>query len=77
MATLADLEWADGIAFGTPARFGNVAALTDALRAGTASRSRACRERQQSKVRVLHGLLLPQSPGLIRAGFRRRTALSN
>jgi NAD(P)H dehydrogenase (quinone) len=25
-ASLADLEWADGIAFGTPARFGNVAA---------------------------------------------------
>jgi NAD(P)H dehydrogenase (quinone) len=25
-ATLADLEWADGIAFGTPTRFGNVAA---------------------------------------------------
>jgi NAD(P)H dehydrogenase (quinone) len=26
VATLADLEWADGIAFGTPTRFGNVAA---------------------------------------------------
>jgi NAD(P)H dehydrogenase (quinone) len=25
-ATLADLEWADGIAFGTPTRFGNVSA---------------------------------------------------
>jgi NAD(P)H dehydrogenase (quinone) len=25
-ATLADLEWADGVAFGTPTRFGNVAA---------------------------------------------------
>src|SRR6266536_664357 len=25
-ASLADLEWADGIAFGTPTRFGNVAA---------------------------------------------------
>jgi NAD(P)H dehydrogenase (quinone) len=25
-ATLADIEWADGIAFGTPTRFGNVAA---------------------------------------------------
>ena len=26
VASLADLEWADGIAFGTPTRFGNVAA---------------------------------------------------
>ena len=26
VATVADLEWADGIAFGTPTRFGNVAA---------------------------------------------------
>jgi NAD(P)H dehydrogenase (quinone) len=26
LATLADLEWADGFAFGTPTRFGNVAA---------------------------------------------------
>ncbi len=26
VATLADLDWADGIAFGTPTRFGNVAA---------------------------------------------------
>jgi NAD(P)H dehydrogenase (quinone) len=26
VATLSDLEWADGIAFGTPTRFGNVAA---------------------------------------------------
>ena len=26
VATIADLEWADGIAFGTPTRFGNVAA---------------------------------------------------
>src|SRR5712692_11904003 len=26
VATLDDLEWADGIAFGTPTRFGNVAA---------------------------------------------------
>jgi NAD(P)H dehydrogenase (quinone) len=26
IASLADLEWADGIAFGTPTRFGNVAA---------------------------------------------------
>jgi NAD(P)H dehydrogenase (quinone) len=26
IATLGDLEWADGIAFGTPTRFGNVAA---------------------------------------------------
>src|SRR5262245_1969247 len=25
-ATLDDLEWADGVAFGTPTRFGNVAA---------------------------------------------------
>jgi NAD(P)H dehydrogenase (quinone) len=25
-AQLDDVEWADGIAFGTPARFGNVAA---------------------------------------------------
>src|SRR5881227_2961906 len=25
-ATLEDLEWADGVAFGTPTRFGNVAA---------------------------------------------------
>jgi NAD(P)H dehydrogenase (quinone) len=25
-ATLSDLEWADGVAFGTPTRFGNVAA---------------------------------------------------
>src|SRR5918999_6564085 len=37
-ASLDDLEWADGFAFGTPTRFGNVAAaqrLLD-LRAGTA-----------------------------------------
>jgi NAD(P)H dehydrogenase (quinone) len=26
VATLDDLEWADGVAFGTPTRFGNVAA---------------------------------------------------
>ena len=26
VATLGDLEWADGVAFGTPTRFGNVAA---------------------------------------------------
>ena len=26
VATLEDLEWADGVAFGTPTRFGNVAA---------------------------------------------------
>ena len=26
IATLDDLEWADGVAFGTPTRFGNVAA---------------------------------------------------
>jgi NAD(P)H dehydrogenase (quinone) len=26
VASLADLDWADGVAFGTPTRFGNVAA---------------------------------------------------
>ena len=31
VASLADLEWADGIAFGTPTRFGNVAAQLKAF----------------------------------------------
>jgi NAD(P)H dehydrogenase (quinone) len=36
VATLDDLEWADGVAFGTPTRFGNVAAQLKQFMAGVA-----------------------------------------
>ena len=45
-AALADLEWGDGIAFGTPTRFGNVSAQLKVfldLAGELAAREKACR----------------------------------
>ena len=48
VATLDDLDWADAVAFGTPTRFGNVAAQR-ALRSGGADR-----ETRQTRRKLRH-----------------------
>ena len=40
VATLEDLKWADGVAFGTPTRFGNVAAQLKQFRIDCLARAR-------------------------------------